>query len=181
MDMILTKILAAFLALSLVTTRPDSIKTAFDPATDVAAVTQIMRDGCGHMRRAFDVESLDLDDLIKTAMDDPGAISAEIKALHGLKFDSLLVVYRQFCKNEDNASVDLAEVIRFYNGAVADLPDHNRLKGGRMADSGGILDAVGERFADLAETNRRVWVPAAVVRSSGMKTPLATSSGDRDS
>ena len=111
MDMILTKILAAFLALSLVTTRPDSIKTAFDPATDAAEVTAIMRDGCGHMREAFDVESLDLDDLIKTAMDDPGAISAEIKPLHGLKFDSLLTVYRQFCKNENvkDSPVDLAE------------------------------------------------------------------------
>ena len=47
------------------------------------------------------MESIDLDDLIKTAMDDPEAISAEVKALHGLKFDSLIAVYRQFCKNED--------------------------------------------------------------------------------
>jgi membrane carboxypeptidase/penicillin-binding protein len=161
MDIILTKILAAFLALSLVTTRPDSIKTAFDPATDVAAVTQIMRDGCGHMRKAFDVESLDLDDLIKTAMDDPGAISAEIKALHGLKFDSLLVVYRQFCKNEDvkDSPVDIGEVIRFYNEAMADLPDHTRLKGARFTGTSGVLDAKGERFADLTDSGRRTWIP----------------------
>ena len=161
MDMILTKILAAFLALSLVTTRPDSIKTAFDPATDAAEVTAIMRDGCGHMRKAFDVESLDLDDLIKTAMDDPGAISAEIKPLHGLKFDSLLTVYRQFCKSEDvkDSPVDLAEVIRFYNEAVADLPDHTRLKGARFTGTSGVLDAKGERFADLADSGRRAWIP----------------------
>jgi penicillin-binding protein 1A len=161
MDMILTKILAAFLALSLVTTRPDSIKTAFDPATDVAAVTQIMRDGCGHMRKAFDVESLDLDDLIKTAMDDPGAISAEIKALHGLRFDSLLAVYQQFCKNEDvkDSPVDIGEVIRFYNEAMADLPDHTRLKGARFTGTSGVLDAKGERFADLADSGRRAWIP----------------------
>jgi membrane carboxypeptidase/penicillin-binding protein len=161
MDMILTKILAAFLALSLVTTRPDSIKTAFDPATDAAEVMAIMRDGCGHMRKAFDVESLDVDDLIKTAMDDPGAISAEIKALHGLRFDSLLVVYRQFCKNEEvkDSPVDLAEVIRFYNEAVADLPDYTRLKGARFTGTSGVLDAKGERFADLADSGRRTWVP----------------------
>ncbi len=160
MDAILVKILAAFLTLSLVTTRPDAVKTQFDPVRDQAEVTRVLRDGCAHMRKAFDVESIDIDDLIKTAMDDPQAISAEIKALHGLKFDSLLTVYRQFCKNEDvkNSSIDLAEVIRFYNGAVADLPDHNRLKGARIADSGGILDARGERFADLTESNRRVWV-----------------------
>jgi penicillin-binding protein 1A len=161
MDTILIKILAAFLTLSLVTTRPDAVKTQFDPARDQAEVTQILRDGCAHMRKAFDVESLDIDDLIKTAMDDPDAVSSEIKALHGLKFDSLIAVYRQFCKNEDvkDSPVDIAEVIRFYDGAVADLPDHSRLKGARIAGAGGILDAKGERFADLTESNRRIWVP----------------------
>jgi len=161
MDTILIKILASFLALSQVTTRPDAIKTQFDPIRDQAEVTQIMRDGCAHMRKAFDVESLDLDDLIKTAMDDPDAISTEIKALHGLKFDSLITVYRQFCKNEDvkDSPVDVGEVIRFYDGAVADLPDHSRLKGARLAGAGGVLDAKGERFADLTESNRRIWVP----------------------
>ena len=159
MDAILVKILAAFLTLSLVTTRPDAVKTQFDPERDQAEVTRVLRDGCAHMRKAFDVESLDIDDLIKTAMDDPDALSSEVKVLHGLKFESLLAVYRQFCKNEDKASVDLAEVIRFYDGAVADLPDHGRLKGARIAESGGVLDAKGERFADLTESNRRVWVP----------------------
>src|SRR5450631_1414255 len=161
MDMILIKLLAAFLALSQVATRPDAIKTQFDATRDQAAVVQILRDGCAHMRKAFDVESLDLDDLIKIAMDDPDAISTEIKALHGLKFDSLIAVYRQFCKNEDvkDSPVDIAEVIRFYDGAVADLPDHSRLKGARNAGAGGILDAKGERFADLTESNRRVWIP----------------------
>src|SRR5215472_14279452 len=102
MDAILVKILATFLTLSLVTTRPDAIKTQFDPVRDQAEVTRIMRDGCAHIRKAFDVESLDIDGLIKTAMDDPDALSSDIKVLHGLKFDSLLKVYQQFCKNEDN-------------------------------------------------------------------------------
>src|SRR5580704_7022398 len=84
MDMFLIKILAAFLALSQVTTRPDDINTRFDPVADAPAVTQIMRDGCAHMRKAFDIESIDIDDLIKTAMDDPSSVSTEIKALHGL-------------------------------------------------------------------------------------------------
>jgi len=161
MDMILIKILAAFLALSQVTTRPDTIKTRFDPARDTAEVTQILRDGCGHFRKAFDVESIDLDDLIKTAMDDPNAFSAEIKSFHGLKFDSLIMVYRQFCKNEDvkDSPVDLGEVIRFYDDAMADLPDHTRIKGMGSAGGGGVIDGKGERFADLSESNRRIWVP----------------------
>jgi penicillin-binding protein 1A len=159
MDAILVKILATFLTLSLVTTRPDAIRTQFDPVRDQAEVTRIMRDGCAHMRKAFDVESLDIDDLIKTAMDDPDALSSDVKVLHGVKFDSLLSVYRQFCKNEDKGAMDLGDMIRFYNAAVADLPDHSRLKGARIAESGGILDAKGDRYADLAESNRRVWAP----------------------
>jgi penicillin-binding protein 1A len=175
MDIILVKILAAFLALSQVATRPDAIKIAFNPAGDQAEVTQILRDGCGHMRKAFDVESLDLDDLIKTAMDDPGAISTDIKALHGLKFDSLIAVYRQFCKNEEvkNSPVDLGEMIAFYNAAVADLPDPTRLKGTRIAGTGGILDANGERFADLTDSGRRVWVPLKDIPVSVQKAFIA--------
>ena len=118
MDAILVKILAAFLTLSLVTTRPDAIKTQFDPAQDQAEVTRILRDGCAHMRKAFDVESIDLDDLLKTAMDDPDALSSDVKVLHGLKFESLIAVYREFCKNEDNGALDLGEVIGFYDNAV---------------------------------------------------------------
>ena len=56
MDMFLIKILAAFLALSQVTTRPDAINTRFDPVNDAVEVTRIMRDGCAHMRKAFDIE-----------------------------------------------------------------------------------------------------------------------------
>ena len=161
MDMILIKILAAFLALSQVTTRPDEIKTEFDPARDVAEVTQVLRNGCGHFRKALDVESIDIDDLIKTAMDDPNAFTAEIKSLHGLKIESMVQIYRQFCKNENvkDSPVDLGEVIRFYDQAMTDLPDQARLKGMRSAGAGGVLDAKGERFADLSESNRRVWVP----------------------
>ena len=58
-----------------------------------------------------------------------------------------------------DSPIDLGEVIRFYDGAVADLPDHNRLKGARLAGNAGILDGRGERFADLTESNRRIWVP----------------------
>jgi penicillin-binding protein 1A len=161
MDSILIKMLATFLALAQVTTRPDAVKTHFDAGRDQAAVTRILRDGCGHMRKAFDVENLDLDDLIKTAMDDPDALSEEIKAMHGLKFDSLLAVYRQFCKSEDvkDSPVDLGQVITFYDDAVADLPDHTRLKNARTAVAGGVLDGRGERFADLSESDRRIWVP----------------------
>jgi penicillin-binding protein 1A len=72
-----------------------------------------------------------------------------------------ILVYRQFCKNENvkDSPVDIGAVIRFYDEAVADLPDHTRLKGMRTAGGGGVIDGKGKRFADLSESNRRIWVP----------------------
>src|SRR5689334_7382556 len=117
MSTILVKMFATALVLSQVTTRPDAVKPQFDPVTDQAAVVQILRDGCAHMRKAFDIEDINLDDLIATAMDDPKALNTDIKALRGLSFNDLITAYRQFCKNETVAQspVDLGEVIRFYN------------------------------------------------------------------
>ena len=85
MDMILVKIFATALALSEVTTAPQAVKTHFDPVQDRAEVVQILRDGCAHMRQAFDIESINLDDLISTALNDPKAVAGDnIKAFHGI-------------------------------------------------------------------------------------------------
>ena len=162
MDAILVKILAAFLALSQVATRPEAIKTKFVETRDQAAVVELMREGCAHMRKAFDIESIDLDGLIATALDDPQALTAEIKAFRGLNFGSLHFVYRQFCKNEtiEPPPVDIDQVIAYYNKALADLPDHTRLKGLKLSGTSTVLDATGGRFAEVFEAdNRRVWIP----------------------
>src|SRR4051794_12742746 len=74
MNLILIKMFATALALAQVTTRPESLKTEFDPANDQAQVVQILKDGCAHMRKAFDIEDLNLDTLIDTAMEDPKAV-----------------------------------------------------------------------------------------------------------
>src|SRR6204780_3262833 len=121
MDMILVKLFATALALSEVMTQPQAVKTQFDPVKDQDEVVQLLRDGCAHMRQAFDIESINLDDLISTAMDDPKAVGADIKALHGVNFGDLNTAYHQFCKNEtvDHPVVDLGDVITFYNRAAA--------------------------------------------------------------
>ena len=98
--MILVKIFATALALSEVMTQPQALKTHFDRVQDQAEVVQILRNGCTHMRKAFDIESINLDDLISTALDDPKALGGDIKAFHGINFADLNVAYRQFCKNE---------------------------------------------------------------------------------
>ncbi|MEZ5890085.1 MAG: PBP1A family penicillin-binding protein [Xanthobacteraceae bacterium] len=162
MDVILVKILAAFLALSLVATQPQGIKTEFVETRDQAEVVGLLRAGCAHMRKAFDIESIDLDGLIATALDDPQALTTEIKAFRGLNFGSLHLVYREFCKNEtiEPSPVDINQVIAYYNKAVADLPDHTKLKGLKLAGTSTVLDAKGGRFAEVFEAeNRRVWVP----------------------
>ena len=168
MDIVLVKVFAIALALSQVTTQPDAIKTQFDPLTDQAAVVQLLRVGCAHMRKAFNIENIDLDGLIATALTDPRAVTPDIKAFRGIKFDDLFIAYRQFCKNEDIAKspIDLGEVIGFYNKAAADLPDHTKLKGLRPSGLTYVLDSKGANYAELYEPDaRRIWVPLGDIPS----------------
>jgi membrane carboxypeptidase/penicillin-binding protein len=164
METLLVKIFATALALSQVTTAPDAVKTQFDRDRDQQQVARLLGAGCTHMRKAFDIEDINLDDLIATAMDDPQAITGESKAFRGINFADLLTAYKQFCKNEKvpTPAVDLGEVIDFYNNAVADLPDHNKLKGLKLPGASVVLDRKGEKFAEVFEENqRRVWVVLA--------------------
>jgi membrane carboxypeptidase/penicillin-binding protein len=163
METLLVKIFATALALSQVTTTPNTVKTEFDRGKDQAQVAELLRAGCTHMRKSFDIEDINLDDLIATAMDDPQAIG-ENKAFRGINFADLVTTYRQFCKNEKVATpaVDLGDVIAYYNKAVADLPDHAKLKGLKLPGASVVLDRKGERFAEVFEENqRRVWVVLA--------------------
>jgi membrane carboxypeptidase/penicillin-binding protein len=163
METLLVKVFAAVLALSQVTTAPDSIKTKFDREGDRQRVAQLLQAGCAHMLKAFELEDINIDDLIATAMDDPQAINGATP-LRGINFSDLQSAYRQFCKNETIAqsAVDLGEVIEFYNKAAANLPDHDKLRGLRLPGASIVVDRKGERFAEVFEENqRRIWVPLA--------------------
>src|SRR5262245_46577925 len=160
MDAVLDKIFAVALTFSQVATGPEP-RTSFDPIVDQRNVVDLLRAGCGQMRRAFDLEAFNLDDLIATAMDDPEAVSGGHAVFRGLKISDLHVAYRQFCKNESvpSSPVRLKEVIEFYNRTMIDLPDHARLKGGRLRGASEVLDSKGERFGEVYEPDqRRVWV-----------------------
>jgi penicillin-binding protein 1A len=162
MDALLVKIFATALTLSQVTTAPDQIKTEFDRVQDQGQVVQLLQAGCAHMRKAFDIEDLNLDDLISTAMEDPQGMTGGIAAFRGINFSDLFIAYKQFCKNEkvEKPAVDIGEVIGFYNKAVADLPDPGKLKNRKLPGATVVLDGKGARFAELFESDqRRVWVP----------------------
>ena len=162
MESILVKLLAAAIALSQVTIHADDLKTQFDPIRDRAEVVRLLQAGCTHVRKAFAIESIDIDGLIATAMNDPKAASETAKAAHGLKFDELFAAYRQFCKNEapTRPAIDLSQVISFYNKAVADLPDHMTLKDRPLAGMTLLLDHEDRRFAEIGRPERRrIWVP----------------------
>jgi len=163
MNAILVKIFATALALSQVTTQTGAVRTQFDPVRDQNEVVQILRAGCAHIRKAFDIEDVNVDELIATAMDDPQALSGGIKALHGLKFEDLFTAYRQFCKNEtvEHSPVDIGEVIAFYDKAASDLPDETKLRGMRPRGMSVVLERTGSRFADLAAPDQRR-VPVAL-------------------
>ena len=176
MDMILVKIFATALALSEVTTQPQAVKTHFDPVQDRTEVVQLLRDGCAHMRQAFDIESINLDELIATALTDSKSPGVEIKAFHGINFADLNTAYHQFCKNEsvDQPVVDIGQVIEFYNNAAADLPDQTRLKGRKLPSMSTVLDGKGANFANVFEPgNRRVWVPLAKIPDLVQKAFIA--------
>jgi penicillin-binding protein 1A len=163
MDVLLVKIFATALTLSQVTTTPDNVKTQFDSVQDQGQVVQLLQAGCAHMRKAFDIEDLNLDDLIATAMEDPqGMVGAgSIAAFRGINFSDLFIAYKQFCKNEtvEKSAVDLGQVIDFYNKATADLPDPAKLKTPKLPGATVVLDGKGARFAELFESDqRRVWV-----------------------
>src|ERR1700731_2438703 len=144
MEIILTKLFAVALALSEVTTAPQAVKTHFDPVEGRAEVVQILRDGCAHMRQAFDIESINLNDLIATALNDPKAVAGDIKAFHGINF------------------------------AAADLPDPARLKGRKLPSMSVVLDGKGGSFANVFEPrNRRVWVPLAKIPDLVQKAFIA--------
>jgi penicillin-binding protein 1A len=166
MDPILVKIFATALALSEVMTQPQTVKTHFDPTADQAQVVQILRNGCAHMRQAFDIESINVDELITTALDDPKAVGANAAVFHGINFADLNTAYHQFCKNEsvDKPVVDLGQVIDFFNNAAADLPDPTQLKDKKLPGMSEVLDAKGQSYADVFQPgNRRIWVPLAGV------------------
>ncbi|HEU5274385.1 MAG TPA: transglycosylase domain-containing protein [Xanthobacteraceae bacterium] len=164
MESVLVKILAVVLALSQVSTRPDEVRTHFDATTDRAAVLELLRGGCAHMRKVFEIESLALDDLVETALADPTIATSKAKAFHGINFADLPAVYRELCKNEtpDPSPVDIGQVIEFYNKAATDLPDHARLKGLRLGGPSKVLDGKGGSFTELySPGSRRIPVPLA--------------------
>src|SRR5215212_3569100 len=176
MSTILVKIFATALTLSQVTAHPDAVRTSFDPEGDRPVVEQLLRDGCAHMRRAFDIEDINLDDLMATAMQDPQAVTGDVKILQGISFGDLHVAYRQFCKNEPMAAttVDLTEVVKYYNVALADLPDHAKLKDLKLPAMSTVLDGKGARFAEVYEPdNRRVWVPLSEIPEHVQKAFVA--------
>ena len=108
MEALLVKIFATALALSQIMTTPSAVKTEFDRRSDQPQVAKILNAGCAHMLKAFEVEDINIDDLVATAMDDPQAIEGA-KVLRGLDFADLQRGYKQFCKNEkvDRPAVDL--------------------------------------------------------------------------
>jgi hypothetical protein len=164
MEPLLVKIFAIALALSQVTTTPNGVKTQFDRTRDQEQVTELLRAGCTHIKKVFDIERINLDDLIATALDDPQATADENKVFRGINFVDLQGAYRRFCtdQNVTHEAVNLGAVIDFYNKAVADLPDHTKLIGLKLPGTSVVLDGGGQPFAEVFEENqRRTWIPLA--------------------
>src|SRR5215475_7601319 len=121
METAFVKILAAALAFSQAAVSPHTVKPEFDRNRDQQQVVELLQSGCSHMMAAFEIENINIDDLIETAMNDPqAAAGGAAPEFHGLNFSDLQGAYRQFCKNEAPAKVaaDIGELIDFYNQAT---------------------------------------------------------------
>ena len=155
MDVLLAKIFATALVFSQVATTPSQLRTQFDEVQDQPVVSDLLRSGCSHMRKAFDIEALSLDDLIATAMEDADTLSSDQVLLRGMDLKELHVAYRQFCKNEDisGSSIDLGQVIRFYNETLTSLPSSIDLSELKPPGMTAVLDSSGQLFQQ-----KRRWV-----------------------
>jgi 1A family penicillin-binding protein len=167
MDTLLVKIFATALTFSQVVSTPDALKTHFDPTEDRQRVMDLLRAGCEQVRKDLDVESINLDDLIATAMEDPEATAGEHAAVfRGIKIEDLHTAYRRFCKKETvlNSPVDLGEVIEFYNRTLADLPDHSHLRDVTLSGASIVLDNKGNKLSEVfSQEQRRISVALAEV------------------
>jgi len=176
MDMLLIKIFATALTLSQATTAPDRLQTSFDRTTGQKQVVALLKAGYLHMRQVFDIENINIEDLISVAMEDPGAISNSNAAFRGINFNDLKNAYRQFCTNESvpKWDLDLGAVIDFYNKTLADLPDEARLRDYRKTAATAVLDGNGRHFAEVFETDqRRIWTPLADIPPAVQKGFIA--------
>jgi penicillin-binding protein 1A len=168
METAFVKILAAALAISQAAVDPHAVKTEFDRNRDQLEVVQLLQGGCTHMIKAFEIENINVDDLIDTAMNDPQAVAGSDNAgFHGLNFGDLRAAYHLFCKRENATPpvADLADVIDFYNQAAAGLPDldETRLK---LPGVNAVLDGSGKAFANMFQDNRRSqWIALARIPS----------------
>jgi penicillin-binding protein 1A len=164
MEALLSKILATALAFSQLAISPHTVKTEFSRDRDQRQVAELLQAGCTHMMKVFEIENINIDDLIDTAMDDSRAFGGENNDFRGINFSDLKMAYRQFCGHQpiEQPVVDLSETIDYYNKAASSLPDHNKLKGLKLPGESVVLDTKGERFAEMFEENqRRVWIPLA--------------------
>jgi penicillin-binding protein 1A len=164
METAFVKILAAALAFSQAGVSPHTVKPEFDRDRDQRQVVELLQSGCAHIMAAFEIENINIDDLIETAMNDPQAAGGETQ-FHGLNFGDLQGAYRQFCKHQtpDRPVADIGEVIDFYNKATADLPTFDKAKL-RLPGVNAVLDGNGRRFAEMFQDNRRgAWIPLSKV------------------
>jgi 1A family penicillin-binding protein len=166
MDTLLVKIFATALTLSQVNTAPDALKTEFDRTADQGKVVSLLRDGCSHMRKVFEIEDINLDDLLATAMDDPDLTTGGTASFRGIKLSDLQSAYHQFCTNEQvvDWGFDADAVIDFYDKTLANLPDPARLKGLKLPGATVMLDGRGGRFREVYDADqRRISVPLSEI------------------
>lgn len=178
MNALIIKVLAVGLTLSqLLNGHPDKFREHFDPQTEQAKVEELLTNGCEYLIKEFKADDVPFDMLFNTMISSLAKakeknkpveeeIGAEVQVtktaterlLDQLNLPVMHEVYKKYCKKEkvDKFPVNIADVIEYYNAAVADLPDHTILKTLKLKEASILLDQKEEKFTEVySEHNRR--------------------------
>ena len=176
MESLLVKIFATALAFSQVTpvrtrSRPNSIRSRTSPRS-----CQLLRAGCAHMRKAFDIEDINLDDLIATAMDDPEAVAGGLPQFRGHQLRR--PAHRLPAVLQERDGREFAG--RHRRGHRVLQPGGRRTCPTTPGSAACSCPAPararrkGERFAEVFEPDqRRVWVPLAEIPGTSQDAFIA--------
>ncbi len=200
MNPLIIKVLAVGLTLSQLFTKPvEKFKDHFDPASEQAEAEATLRTGCKFITEKFGAENINFDLLFTTMKENlekpltsgeappaaevasgPGGLTASLKLERDVP--AMYPIYKRYCKGEKLSSSEetesnqtLTAAIEFFNRAVADLPDHNKLKGLKLPGSSLVLDDDGNRFSEIyTDNNRRRWIAIRDIPKSVQLAFVAT-------
>jgi 1A family penicillin-binding protein len=166
----LIQLLAMGLVASQVFTKPDQVRTHFDPRTSTAIATTLLKDGCRMVTGQFKDARFNPEVLLEAMRTDAESATESTgttaKIFKSIDFGGILNAYRYFCKGDKSVAdkIDLAAVVEYYNKVFEKLPDVNSLRNYKFPEATTVLDGDRVHFTEMyGAGNRRIFVPISKI------------------